>query len=329
MLTLKLPNSIGSRDPSSLFKLCQEISQSEEKNLTLDASQSEFIDPLGLATLGACLSKSQFQSIDIPWLSPDITNYMQRMDFFEHFEIGSVNIVQRSRNDLTDSCCELTKIEDHSESDAVANRLADAITGKLTTSPRDAAEDPATGKNQFERFRHPIFYSLSELIENALTHARQGGNLRASVWIASQFYRGPGIVRMAVVDNGCGFLHTLEKHPRLTNKDHRSAIITALVPKVSCNRDGSLYLSQANQGVGLTTTERIAKAAQGGLLITSGDAWYKTQGFGQSGNFPNGGFWNGVAIGFHCRRSKLPSVRVRDLLPNEPHNEETAKLTFL
>jgi hypothetical protein len=311
-----LPYSVGSRDLPSLYSLCAEVRRCTDKEIELDGSRVQFVDPLGLTVLGALLSSKHDQRISMPWLPLNIAGYLDRMNFFKHCEIHDVEKPAWGRNDLRNKLVELTCIESHADSDKVANALADAITGTLTDANPNAAFDPNTGKNQYDRFRHPIFYALSELIENSLTHARQQGNVRAKVWVASQYYDSAGIVRMAVVDDGCGMLATLANHPRLPEQSHLAAIATALIPKVSCNRDGRLYNTQGNQGVGLTTTAKIAKSARGSLAIASGDSCIFSS-TGTGAVLAHGGHWQGVAIGFHCRRSKLAAVRLGELLPRE------------
>ncbi|MDA8450630.1 hypothetical protein M5C97_16735 [Acidovorax sp. NCPPB 3859] len=312
-MKLFLPYSIGSRDIDSLFSLANAVEKSDSERIELDASRVEFIDPQGLAVLGAMMSRHSTRKFSMPWLPVKTAGYMARMDFFRHFDIDAVDIPNWGRRDHRDSLVELTCVTDHHECDSTANALADAITGTLTEADPNANPNKQ-GRNQFDNFRHPIWYSLSELLENSLTHARQR-NFDASVWIASQYYPGSGIVKMAVVDNGCGMLATLTKHPQLREQTHEAAISTALLPRVSCNRDGTLYSTHANQGVGLTTTARIARAARGTLHITSGDACVHSR-TGKSTVFPRG-YWRGVAIGFECRRAQLPAIRLRDLLPPE------------
>jgi len=302
----------------SLFSLCSKVRASDDANIELDASKVEFIDPQGLAVLGALLSPLKGRRISMPWMATNIAGYMNRMNFFEHCDIEDIEIPVWGRNNIPDKLVELTCVTTHTDSDEAANRLADAITGTLTNANPDAPYDLNTGKNQYDRFRYPIWYSLSELLENSLTHARQKANYHAAVWVAAQYYEKSGIVRMAVVDNGCGMLATLSGHPELPSKTHLSAISTALIPRVSCNRDGSLYLNQGNQGVGLTTTSRIARSARGWLVIASGDSLLHTNRPNDGGRLPGGGFWQGVSIGFHCRRADLPAVRVPALLPPEP-----------
>lgn len=311
-----LPESIGTRDTQSLYSLCGKILQSDAQEITLNAQYVRFIDPLGLAVLGALLSSYPGRQFAMPWMGTDVAGYMDRMNFFRHFSIGDIVVPNRARTDQSSGLVELTCVKEGSESENIANRLADAITGELTEAKPTVVHDMNTPRSQFERFRHPIWYSLSELIENALTHARRDGHVNIAVWVAAQFYRSSGIVRLAVVDNGCGVLHTLRNHAQLGEKTHLAAIQAALEPKVSCNRDMP-FNEHGNQGVGLTTTYRIARAGRGGLLITSGDSQYQTQ-QKIGAVLPHGGLWKGVSIAFHCRRSALPSIRVGELLPPEP-----------
>lgn len=169
-----------------------------------------------------------------------------------------------------------------------------------------------TGYTETDRLAEPIQYALNELLENALTHARRAGYMDSCVWVACQYYPSNGLVRVGVVDNGCGFLATLRGHSALHQKTHLAAILAALQPRVSCNRDLGLLADSVNQGVGLTTTNRIAERAGGRLYIASGDAIHSAI---ASVHLTGGAYWQGVAIGLVCKREKLPEVRFRELLP--------------
>jgi anti-anti-sigma regulatory factor len=316
-MELVLPESIGTRDTQSLYSLCGKVLQTDAEQIILNAQKVRFIDPLGLSVLGALISSHPQKKFSMPWMGPEVAAYMERMDFFKHFEFPDVEVPGRARTDQQFGLVELTCVREGRESEAVANRLANAITGVLTNSTPTVLHDMDSQNGQFERFRYPIWYSLSELIENALTHAKRDGHLGVAVWVAAQYYRTSGIVRLAVVDNGCGVLHTLKNHIAVQEKTHLAAIRAALEPKVSCNRDLP-FNEHGNQGVGLTTTSRIARAGQGGLLIASGDSLFQTQ--GKVGSLlGHGGHWKGTAIAFHCRRKSLPSIRVGGLLPPEPN----------
>jgi len=312
-MELILPVSLGTRNQDELYAIAGAVLRSQDKDIILDASRLEFIDPHGIAVLGALLSPLTDRNISMPWLSNNLAGYLARMDFFKHLEIGSVDIPDWARHPHPERLVELTCVTDSTVTDDLANRLADAITGRLThAAPNDDLDED--GKNQYLRFRYPLWYALSELLENAVTHARTHGHLRSNVWVAAQYYEKNKEVKMSVVDNGCGFLRTLGKEPELVEHTHLGAIRTALMERVSCNRNSPYIYGHGNQGVGLTTTMRIANEARGKLMIASGNAYLETAEM-RGSQLPNNGLWNGVAIAFSCRRHALPGINVRRLLP--------------
>ena len=317
-MKLKLPRTLGTRNHAGLFALAGEITRSEDTSIELDASELEFIDPHGLTVLGALLSPLVDRHISMPWLKTEFAGYLDRMDFFKHCVIRDVEIPDWRRHPHPKSLVELTCITDSTKTDVIANRLADAITGKLTSAAPDEETDD-DGKNQYARFRYPLWYSLSELLENSVTHAKQHGYLRSNVWVAAQYYEKNKEVKMSVVDNGCGFLKSLAATPELRNKTHADAIRTALKERVSCNRDSPYIHGHGNQGVGLTTTMRIANGARGKLMIASGNSYLETENM-RGSLLPDNGVWNGVAIAFSCRRHALPGINVRRLLPTTEIN---------
>ncbi len=78
---------------------------------------------------------------------------------------------------------------------------------------------------------------------------------------------------MAVVDNGCGFLSSLSRHPRLVASNDAAAVRLALEPRVTCNPDLEIRPEEtANQGVGLTVVRWIVAEGRGVMQIASGDA---------------------------------------------------------
>jgi hypothetical protein len=316
VLRLSLPRRLWSRDPAALFAICKQMREAPA-HIELDARSLDFIDPLGFAALGATFgSLRDDQRVSMPWLGIDLAEYMDRMDFFHHCAVEGYPVGPLVIKNRKDSSVELTCVSDPSDADETAERLAIAITGNLTHADPHAPPDMATGHNKFTRFSHPLEYSLSELLGNALSHARRDGHMRAAVWVAAQVDTKQNIVRFSVVDNGCGMLSSLRKHSKLVERSHRAAIRLALQPRVSCNRDGKTYADHGNQGVGLTTTSKIASAARGFLTITSGDANVSTfKGVPDRAPMASGAHWDGVAVSFEGRRGRFPSIRISALLP--------------
>lgn len=302
---IRLPAVMDYRNLGALFTMCEQV-KATRGDILLDGQDVEFVDPLGIAVLGALLEPSSGGRVcHIDWLRTDIATYLARMKVLDCCNIEGVNVRPFHPADQRLSLVELIRLSRDTEVDEAAERLATAIAGAMV-EPEDAV-----------RYAHPLQYSLRELLLNALTHAKKNGKLASSVWAAAQYYQKLGIVRVAVVDNGCGALATLQNSPKLRDKTHAGAIRTALEPFVTCNPDtGALWVGEtANRGIGLTTTRRIASAANGKLVITSGDASVTADRSVKSSSLPVGALWEGMAILMTCQRSKLPSVKVSSLFP--------------
>jgi hypothetical protein len=322
-VSLALPKTVGVRDITLLMAALNQL-RTSTGNVELDCSQVSFVDPLGITALAAAVKVvlDQGRRVAMPWLAPSTTSYLERMNFFVDLDIDAVDIpTNRRRNDQRGNLLEMTHITDSGQSEAVADQLATAIVTKIIGRGQRPV-DFHLPDTEYDQYYRPLRYSLSELIENALTHARRQGAFNSSVWVAAQYYKDAqtgGHVHVAVVDNGCGFLATLLNHSALLEKTHGAAIRTALKPKVSCNRDIGPFGESVNEGVGLTTTVRISKASGGEVHIVSGDALFVEGGVTvvkrQDQVRALQGKWDGVAVSATFVCQKLPFVNIADLLP--------------
>lgn len=311
-----LPNYVSAQSAFDAMLVCQQILGNTDDYVEIDAKNLRFTDPFGIALLGSCFyeAKSHGRNIRVYNLNSNLSGYLQRMDLFDGIELINCTPENGVRQNRGDSLLELTMLSNHSEVGNVSHRLAEAIIGRSGDIDPNEAEDEMTGFNLFSRLVEPLQYALNELLENSLTHACRSGNANASVWIASQYYRSNGKIRLGVVDNGCGFLESLRNHESLHNKRHLDAILLALQPRISCNRDLGLRSDTVNQGVGLTTSCRIVEHAGGRMVLISGNAMHDT--FETSRESADDScHWQGVGIAIECRRSRLADVRFRELLP--------------
>ena len=329
-ICVALPKTVGVSNLASLIEALSQIGAGEG-DVKLNCANVNFVDPLGMTVLAAALEPlDKRRRVSMPWLKTSTASYLERMDFFNGIPVDGVNLPQnRARNDQRSNLLEITRVVDSGKSEAVADQLATAIVGKIIgRGPKPV--DFNAPDTEYLQYYKPLRYALSELIENALTHARREGAFNASVWVAAQYYKDQGgRIQVAVVDNGCGFLATLQNHTELREKTHAEAIKTALKPKVSCNRDIGPFGESVNEGVGLTTTVRIAKATGGSVHIVSGDAIFtegELSGVKRRDQVqPLGGAWNGVAISATFVCQKLPGIRIDQLLPpvDLPKSSET------
>lgn len=317
MTSLVCPPRLTIDTPDGLIKLCG-LALAVEGDVILDARALRFVDPFGMAMLGATfyMLQQRGQIVRVAGLTDAVGSYLHRMDVFEGVELVDCATPRSQRNDRRDALFELTRLDQRNQIDRAANQLAEALVGRMPDIDQSEPWDEMSGQNTADRIAIPISYALTELLNNALSHARLKGHGDACVWVASQYYPGNGRLQLAVVDNGCGMLETLREHSVLRDlprKTDLEAIFAALRPRVSCNRDLGIFNDSVNQGIGLTTTARIAEHAGGRLVVVSGAAYHDP--LGRSRRLTGGERWKGVAIALDCKRDTLLNVRYRDLLP--------------
>ena len=168
-----------------------------------------------------------------------------------------------------------------------------------------------------------------ELLNNALTHGRRNSYRDASVWVCAQYFRANDQIAIGIVDNGCGILGSLERHPKLVSKTDAAALWLALEPRVSCNREVGVIGETANAGIGLTTTYRIAKAVDGAILIISGSAAIEDLSHEADGRTKEGlAAWQGTIMSLKLNRTKLMGVNFRSLMPPRDIPREAPGIRF-
>ncbi len=313
-VSVTLPPFVMANSAAAVTAACYKAIHDED-DVDIDARQVKFVDPFGMAVLGATFFtiRAHGAAVRVSGLQADIGGYLQRMDVFDGVALVDCDVQGGRRSNRSDVLMELTRLNHTARSDDTAYQLAKSLVGHIPGIDLNAAPDKMTGFTPFDQLVVPLQYVLSELLENALTHARRHGHGDACVWVASQYYPSKDLVRLGVVDNGCSFLKSLRGHPELKSESHLDAILTALRPRVSCNRDLGLRTDSVNQGVGLTTTCRIAEHSGGGLVIVSGDGMHNTS--GRSLEMRRGCYWQGVGIALEFRRNLLKDIRIRELLP--------------
>lgn len=321
-MDIVLPKRLEAKSLEVIFKLANTI-LSEESDVVLDASELIFIDPLAAVILRVVIEKRHDKSVKIDFLHRNITTHLTRMGFFDNVDIIGVDYDDSEL--LIEDAVRITKIQDYDQAEQIATRLATGVTKQLTSHDPLAPADEHDGRNDFERYRYPLEYSLKELLENSFTHARREGRSNSSVWVACHVAERERRVRMVIVDDGCGLLCSLKNHPRVAaEKTDARAIQAALEAKVSCNRSTALNMvlgESENQGIGLTVTSSIAREAKGHLTIVSGNGWGETKNATFQPFEDVNATWDGVCILFSCISTTLPTLSVSSLMPAEDEIE--------
>jgi hypothetical protein len=289
--------------PTDVLSLADAMLASDADTVVCDGSALKWAMPIGLCGLAATCQKlhDRGQPVQFDGLPGNMANYFERMDVFDHCHVAHHNSIQRLNRSA--SLLELRCLTTPEEINGIANPLVTAITGQMM-SGRDDAEDPERMRARpSDRLAQTLHYIISELLENALTHAQAHGFRGAQVWVAANFFPATGAVRIGVVDTGCGFLKSLERHERVRAKPtDGQAIATALEPYVSCNKAVGIMDDSSNQGIGLTVSAAIAEASGGWLEVNSGSASVKASPRRVASGTKS---WQGAALDVCLSRDRL------------------------
>jgi anti-anti-sigma regulatory factor len=301
------------------------IYQDGDAQITLDFSQVRFVSPFGLCLLAATLEwlEHEERKVELAGVSSSVGGYLARMDCLQG---ALAEPFVGPRNNRPEALVEVQVISKRGEADMASQKLAQAFVGRFPDVDQHGVPDEMTGLKPGEATEEALAYIFTELIDNSLTHGRKYGFPGAKVWVAAQYYPSKDQIRLAVVDNGCGLLRSLQDHPRLSDKTDVAAILLALQPRVSGNRDVGLMEDSHNQGVGLSVSSELAICAGGRMDIISGQgAVKKLRNAVHSWVVPG---WHGTAIEITVLRKQLDSVRVSDLIRALPGYSEVSMLKF-
>jgi hypothetical protein len=303
---IELPKLMLAADLKSTLAVLTKILDCEDSVVRVNARALEFAEPLPMCLLAAQLHNlNRLGGVaEIFDLKPEVAERLRKMDVLD--EWLKTHSAGRSRTSRMDTL-QARIVTSQSDADSVANFLAERI---ADFTPAEL--DPSTDTLRCDRIEIPLAYMFSELLDNAVTHARGRGFLHANAWIAAQYYPQGGRIRVAVVDNGCGFLRSLESHPKVLPRTHEVAIRAAFEPRVSCNREVLLFDDSLNQGIGLTISRDIALRSGGLVQAGSGDRWISNPGRSEE-SVDRITYWQGSMLNFELHRAGLISFNFRTL----------------
>lgn len=299
---------------SEVIAFCGEISADSRTDIVCDASDLQFVDPVGLCLLAAtCHQLARAgKKLRLENVRPAIVDYLARMDLFKACGIEyKENFIRYDRrSDLVEICV----ADKAAEGEQLASKIATALVGAMPDYDPNAKPDEMTGFLPHEHLHVPLHYIFSELLENALTHAKRAGYREARTWVAAQYYPQLDRIRLAVLDNGCGLLHSLERHPNLTEKSHAAAIHLSFEARVTCNPDLEIRPKETvNQGIGLTVVREIVARGGGVLRLVSGDTLVEQKGDRRPRTRPITP-WQGVVLALEFKRELLRQVSVSQII---------------
>ncbi len=329
-MSILLPAILNTRNYSTCLSVADQIMKSQEGVVQLDAHNLMFVDPFGLsllASVGTQIHKKN-KHIEIINLHPSKLSYLYRMDLLNQPWIRAEQMPTVGRNNMSHALVELKNLSDINLVDRYANQIAEAIVGGIPQLDKDEPPDEMTGYKRWDKVVEPLCHIFTELLNNALTHGRRQKYSDSSVWISAQYFQSKDKICIGIVDDGCGILGSLYGHEKLISESDTAAIMLALQPRVSCNREVGLATHTNNAGIGLTTSYRIAKRSNGEMLIVSGRSGVDVDARRNDFIAENLPKWQGTALSITLNRSQMEKINIRDLMPPREIPREPPSIRF-
>lgn len=318
---VKLPKLMLAADLPRVMRSITAIDPMADDTVMIDAEELEFAEPLPLCLLAAQLSNLQRLGgkASIEKLRQPVADRLERMNVLRDWIEARPASRSPAHNFAALQVARANCIDDANDiANSLAQKIAQFVPPEFCHHNETMTRDGVV---------HPLGYMLTELLDNSLTHGRGKGFAHASAWIAAQYYSSGDLIRLAIVDNGCGFLKSLHDHSAVEPKNHMSAIRAAFMPGVSCNRSVGLVRDSLNAGLGLTVSRDIALRSNGAVWAGSGDAWIEQPGREEE-TAKRVQPWQGSMLNFEIHRAGLVSFNFRELFSKYPHPGEVPPISF-
>lgn len=229
---------------------------------SVDLSNVGFVTPGGMVGLACTLEEwtSKYGAVQVILPNEDITAYMHRMDFFDHFEgrlaldRGVDHLEERYRHQP--SLSELHTVHDLEDVTEITSRFCKTLSSRSVPK--------AKVRN--------CFAVISETLNNAVDHASSP----CGAYTAIQTWANLDKVAVAVADAGVGVPHTISASSESRGKNLEDYDLV----KLAASHLVSSRQGEEGRGGGLTSALNNVHSGHGEMVIWSGQGWVEFTGMG-------------------------------------------------
>lgn len=239
------------------------------RTVVIDAADLVTVQPVGICLLSSAIravARSGRRTV-IRNAAPAVRYTLEDM----HAEIDWEPLSDAATEDaLTPNT--VIRVESRSDANDAANVLATAIARFIPAEDRTGVLRDKYGLQIFDAVQPALAYVASELLDNVFSHSRSETRRDSVGWIAAQYYSSGDLVRVSIVDDGCGFLESMRALEIVHPKRQDVAIRSAFQPFVSSKCYSGLYSDSSHMGLGLTVCRDLCQTANGTIYCASGTA---------------------------------------------------------
>ncbi|HTQ37307.1 MAG TPA: ATP-binding protein [Steroidobacteraceae bacterium] len=188
------------------------------------------------------------------------------------------------------------QIHNARDANAEANRLATYIAQFIPREDQAEMLRDLYGVRIHHAIQPALAHILAELVDNVFSHAATEEYRSPHAYMAVQSYPAGDLLRVAVVDDGCGLLGSLRALPENPPRNHYDAATRAFEPFVSSKKSLAIYAERRHMGLGLPVCREICQQLGGRIHAATGNAWIQDPGLSTQTNRQADPFFQGTLI---------------------------------
>lgn len=271
---MKLPSLLLDANVRAALRLPAHVRETTDATVEFDGSGVIAIEPVGTCLLASAAraAEESGKTLEIKHWSPRLRSLLQDMGckakWLDRQEFSSASAVPVAPTLAM-------AIPSRERANVVANELSDRIAQFIPEEDRAEMLEDHRGLRIYHSIQPALAYVLAELIDNVFSHAQTKAHPNPMAWAAAQWYLSGDLIRVAVVDDGCGMLASLHDH---RPKDHLDAMALAFRPFLTSKGLRGLYADRSHMGLGLTICRDLCVKLEGCLYAVSGNAFIKDPG---------------------------------------------------
>ena len=212
-------------DLPQLVRIATAIADDYSSTVECNAEHLVTAEPVALCLLAASFGQLERrgQCARIRGLRPEVKQNLQRLDVLGDWLEESPFRTLKYRADGAQSDLRACRVTTLGQANELAGALSREIAAFIPSDDLDAVIDSDPTLVRYRVVEQPLEYIITELLDNSLNHGRAGGFSHVRAWVAAQYYHVGDLLRVAVVDDGCGFLQSLKNHSKVIPKTHQNA----------------------------------------------------------------------------------------------------------
>jgi len=206
------------------------------------------------------------------------------------------------------------KVSSAADANTAANTLSEHIASFVPQDLRTALLHDEYGARIYHAVQPALAHVLSELLDNVFSHAANQEFIDPIAWVAAQYYPDGDLMRVAVVDDGCGLLGSLRNIVEAAPRNHFEAAVAAFTPFVSSKSTPNIYAERRHMGIGLSVCRDLCQKLDGRIYSVSGNAQLINAGVEGREERKLVKYFQGTIISLEFHRQAASNRTLRDAL---------------